>query len=157
MGPREFCADVVEKNIADFHANYADLRHAFNAVAAVDALAAHLCEWCRTNAPHELAGGDDTTYRTLLAKRDSNFEMLRDVAKAHKHVRLTRGRPKVTLASQTKSREVGYGEGGFGLGRFGGPEQVVIDDNGGHMHYVETVVDDALAFLRTEMDRLGVP
>jgi hypothetical protein len=41
------------------------------------------------------------------------------------------------------------------LGRFGGP--VVIDDNGGKMHYIESVVDDALAFLRTEMDRLGLP
>lgn len=120
MGLREFCADVVEKNIADFHANCADLRHAFSAVAAVDALAAHLCEWCRTNAPHEFAGGDDTTNRGLLAKRDMNLEMLRDVAKAHKHVRLTRGSLRVTLASQTQSREVGYGEGGFGLGRFGG-------------------------------------
>ena len=38
-----------------------------------------------------------------------------------------------------------------------GDKIAFIDDNGGHMHYVETVVDDALAFLRTEMDRLGVP
>jgi hypothetical protein len=34
-----FALTSFEKNIADFHASYADLRHAFNAVAAVDALA----------------------------------------------------------------------------------------------------------------------
>lgn len=156
MGPREFNAEVVAKNIADFHADYASLRLAFNAVASVDALAAHLCEWCRANAPHELAGGDDTAYREALARRNSSFELLRDVAKAQKHVRLTRGNPKVNLASQTSSRGVGFGEGGFGLGRYGGPEQVVIDDNNGAMHYVEHIADEAVAFLSQEMDRLGV-
>jgi hypothetical protein len=156
MGPREFCAEVVAKNITDFHADYASLRLAFNTIASVDALAAHLCEWCRTNAPQELAGGDDSTYRAALAKRNAAFEMLRDVAKAQKHVRLTKGNPKVTLASQTSARGVGYGEGGYGLGRYGGPEQVVIDDNNGDMHYVEHIVDEAVTFLLTEMDRLAV-
>jgi hypothetical protein len=157
MGPREFFAEVVEKNVAEFHANCASLRHALNAIASVDALVAHICEWCRINAPHELQGGDDTGFRQTLALKSLNFEMLRDTVKAQKHVRLDRGNPKVTTASQTSSRAVGFGEGGFGLGRFGGSPQVVIDDNSGHMHYVEHVVDEALEFLKGEMTRLGIP
>lgn len=157
MQPREFYNQVVAKNIDDFHADYASERFAFNAIASVDALAAHLWSWCVANAPAEAGLGDDTAYRAMLAGRHPDFGLLRDVAKAQKHVRLTRGNPKVNNASQAVSRGVGFGEGGFGLGRFGGPEQVVVDDNNGDMHYVEHLVDDVVEFLLAEMNRVGVP
>ena len=40
MMPREFLNEVVMPNVADLHASYTEVRSAFNAVAAVDALAA---------------------------------------------------------------------------------------------------------------------
>ena len=59
MTPREFLENVVRPNVEDFDANYGSVRQAYNAVAAVDALAAHLYLWCKTNAPSEIAGVSD--------------------------------------------------------------------------------------------------
>ena len=42
MTPRQFLEQIVRPNVVEFHANCANMRHAYNAVAAVDALAAHL-------------------------------------------------------------------------------------------------------------------
>jgi hypothetical protein len=50
MTPRDFLEAVVRPNVDDFHAQFPDLRHAYNAISAVDALAAHLYVWARTNA-----------------------------------------------------------------------------------------------------------
>ncbi len=157
MTPKEFLVEVVTPNVAAFHDDFASLRHAVNAVAAVDALAAHLFEWCKVNAPTEVCGSvDDSTYREALATRSPAFSLLRDMAKAQKHVRLTRGNPQVTQEHQVSIRPIGFGEGGSGCGRYGGPTQVVVDINGGDFQYVEEVVDEALAFLQGEMQRLSV-
>jgi len=50
--PRQFLETVVRPNVADFHSHFAGLRHAHNAIGAVDALAAHLYVWATENAPH---------------------------------------------------------------------------------------------------------
>src|SRR3989454_4985189 len=82
MIPREFLDQVVRPNVAEFHANYGSLRHGYNAVAAADALVAHIF-WYIRNAP---AQGDDTAYRATLASQNHDFRLLRDIAKAQKHV-----------------------------------------------------------------------
>jgi hypothetical protein len=158
MTPREFLNAIVKPNVAEFHDNYEDMRRAFNAVAAVDALAAHLYVWAKANAiasPAVSSSGDDTVYRATLAARDSDFALLRDVAKAQKHVHLTRGTPQVIRSDQISTREIGFGEGGFGEGRYGGPQQVVVDTQPGEFSYIETVVNNSLAFLEAEMTSLG--
>ena len=158
MTPREFLEQVVRPNVADFHANYGSLRHSYNAVAAVDALAAHIYVWCTTNVPAQVYGAaDDSAYRTKLAGLNHDFGLLRDIAKAQKHVHLTRGTPQVTRAEQVSARPIGYGEGQYGAGRYDGPPQLVVDINPGDFRYVESVVDAALAFLvEREMQRLGI-
>jgi hypothetical protein len=157
MTPKEFLSEVVRPNVSTFHDDFASFRHAFNAVAAVDALAAHLFMWCKANAPAEVAGsGDDTVYRGTLASRCPAFRLLRDISKAQKHVHLTRGSPQVTRENQVNVRPIGAGKGGIGCGRAGGPPQVVVDINGGVFDYVEDVVDEALAFIEGEMRRLNV-
>jgi len=45
MSARDFLQDIVRPNVSDFHANFGSRRHAYNAVSAVDALAAHLYVW----------------------------------------------------------------------------------------------------------------
>ena len=152
MTPREFLDQVVRPNVADFHANYGSLRHGYNAVAVVDALAAHIF-WYIRNAP---AQGDDTAYRATLASRNHDFRLLRDIAKAQKHVRLTKGVPQVVRAEQVSARSISYGEGQYGAGRYDGPPQLVVDINPGDFRYVESVVDAALTFLEGEMQRLGI-
>src|SRR5262249_28608625 len=136
MVPNQFLIEIVRPNVAIFHEDFASLRHAFNAVAGIDALAAHIFVWCKENKPAEIEGvRDDTEYRAALALRCSAFRLLRDIAKANKHVHLTRGDPQVTSEAQVKIRPIGYGVGGFGCGRFGGPPQVVVDTNGGAFEY----------------------
>lgn len=156
MTPREFLESVVRPNIQDFHDNFASLRHAHNAVSSVDALAAHLYVWAKTHAPTAVASvNDDSYYRQTLSLRDQQFALLRDIAKAQKHVHLTRHSPQVARADQVTSRAIGYGEGGYGEGRFGGVEQVVVDVSPGDFRYVESIVDDGLVFLEAEMTALG--
>lgn len=156
MTARQFLTDVVHPNVSDFHSRYDDVRFAYNAISAVDALAAHLFEWVAANNPSAVTGiPDDTVYRGALAARDQGFALLRDIAKAQKHVRLTRGSPQVSQASQITARPIGFGLGGFGQGRYGGPPQVVVDITPTHFEYVESVVDNALAFLEAEMTALG--
>jgi hypothetical protein len=157
MTPREFLDQIVRLNVAEFHANYADMRHAYNAIAAVDSLAAHIYVWCTANAPAEVAGiPDDTQYRATLAGANNDFLLLRDIAKAQKHVELTRGTPVIGSATQISARPVGWGKGPYGHGRWGGVPQVVIDLNTGRMQYVERIVDSALAVLEAEMVRLNI-
>jgi hypothetical protein len=111
MTPRQFFDQVVRPNVAEFHADDDDMRHAYNAVAAVDALAAHIYVWCTGNATAEVTGlKDDSHYRVKLAAAHDVFRLLRDIAKAQKHVRLTKGTPAIPGAEQISTRAVGFGE-----------------------------------------------
>lgn len=157
MTPREFLEAVVRFDVAEFRDEYGNIRRAYHAVTAVDALAAHIFVWCRTNAPTEIAGlDDDTHYRGKLSERSSDFRLLRDIAKAQKHVHLERGKPEATKAAQVVARPLGFGEGGFGQGRFGGPPQVVVAMDSGDLRYVEQIVIAALGLLEAEMTRLKI-
>ena len=122
MTPRDFWMRVAAPNIADFHANFADIGHAYNAAASIDALAAHIYDWCVTHAPAEIVGvRDDAHYREMLAQCNDHFALLRDIAKAQKHVELDGGNPKINLVSQISRRPIGWGEGDYGADRYGGP------------------------------------
>lgn len=157
MGPAEFLNIVVQPNVREMGEHYEDLRYAMNAIASVDALAAHIFHWCQRHAPEEVAGlKDDTWYREHLAQANLDFGLLRDLAKAHKHVHLNRGQPQVSSASQTSIRSVGWDEAPWDEGRWGGPPQVVVKTDKGEFRPVEAVVGNALEFLQQEMQRLGV-
>ena len=155
MTPCQFLEQIVRPNVVQYHADDANMRHAFNAVAAVDAIAAHIYVWCLANAPAEVAGlSDDTHYRKKLADRHNDFLLLHDISKAQKHVKLIRGAPAIAEAKQISTGPVGFGEGPFGHGRYGGPPQVVIDIDTSTMRYVRQIVDSALQFLEGELTRL---
>lgn len=155
MTPCRFIEQIVRPNVAEFHADAANMRRAYNAVTAVDALAAHIYVWCLANSPAEVAGvKDDTCYRAKLANNHNDFRLLRDISKAQKHVELTRRAPAIAKEKQISTRPVGFGEGPFGNGGYGGPPQVVIDINTSTMRYVGQIVDSALQFLEGELARL---
>lgn len=159
MTPREFLDIVVRPDIADFIDNYGDIRLGYNATAAVDSLMAHIFEWCRDNAPTEISDVvDDSAFRHELVRRLNNedLSLLVEVAKCQKHVRLTRGTPSVTTATQIKTRSLGWGQARWGEGRWGGPPQVSIETNNGNLRVLETVLTRALEAIELEMGRLGV-
>ena len=157
MTPAQFLSEVVRPNVAEFRANDASIRLAHNAVAAVDSLSAHIYQWCKANAPTEVSGlTNDTHYRKRLAAQYDDFGLLRDIAKALKHVRVTRNPPQIAEAKQISTRDVGYGEGPYGDGRYGGPPQVVVDIDARTMRYVGQIVDSALSILEGEISRLRI-
>ncbi len=148
MTPREFLDTVVQPNVAEFSENYDDVRRAFNAVASVDALAAYLYQHLRSsNHPDVDSVSDDSQYRAELATQHPDFGLLRDVAKAHKHVRLVRGNPEVSGADQTEVKSLAYGEARYGEGRFGSPDQVVVVTDSGENRVIESLVAGCVKFL----------
>lgn len=156
MTPHEFLETVVRPNVDEFHTYCADMRRAHNAVSAVDALAAHLFTWAKQNGATSIASiQTDSHFRGVLAARSSDFALLRDIAKAQKHVRLTQRDPQVTSADQIVSRAIGWGEGPYGLGHYGCVQQVVVDIAPCDFTYLENTIDGALAFLEAEMTALG--
>lgn len=158
MGPRAFLAKIVRPNVAELNSEFGDLRRAFNAIAAVDALAAHIFLWCRAHAPHEVAGiKNDAGYRDKLAKENADFRLLRDAAKANKHIELTQGHPQVKGASQIKADERGWGSAVWGETRWGSPIQVYVSADPGPTRTADNLVNGALSFLEQEMDRFGIP
>jgi hypothetical protein len=158
MGPRVFLAEIVRPNVAELNSEFGDLRRAFNAIAAVDALAAHIFLWCRVHAPQEVAGIKiDAGYRDKLARENADFRLLRDAAKANKHVELTQGHPQVEHASQIKAEGRGWRSAVGGETRWGSPVQVYVSANPGPTRAADNLVNGALSFLESEMDRLGIP
>ena len=160
MNPGEFLESVVRPNRADLAGDYASLRRAFNAVASVDALAAQLFDWLQHHRPDLVVGGeDDTQFRRRLAARSPEFRLVRDIAKAQKHVHLKKMTPLLSRSDQVVAQPIGFGEGRYGEGRFGGPEQVVVKLNEGSpeesLEYVETTLDRAIVFLECELRSVG--
>ena len=154
MNVRDYLDTVVRPNVAAFEASYADLRLAHNAAHSVDALAAHI--FVAAGGSAAKLGRDDTEYRENLAAKDEMFRLLRDVAKAAKHVELTRGKPEVSKADQISTKQLGYGEARYGEGRYGSPPQAVVTTDSGDHRVLEAVVVRALAFLEHEMKVLGI-
>lgn len=156
MTPKSFLETVVAPNVEDFHNNFSSLRHAHNAISALDSLAAHLYCWAVANSPNVVSSAKgDSCYRNELAERNGSFKLLRDIAKAQKHVHLTRHNPQVERADQVTSKNIGWGDGGYGQGRSGGGEQVIVNDYNDQIHYVEEIIDLSLKFMISEMRELG--
>lgn len=152
MTPLEYLENVIEPNVAALRADFSNLRHNLNAVHAVDALAAHIYHASNGAAP----GEDDSHYRDEIAKLYPEFALLRDIAKAIKHVRLDRGSPHTRRGDKLERRSLGWGEAAWGDGRWGGPPQVVIPLDSGGVRVVETVVGNALDALKIEMAKYGL-
>jgi hypothetical protein len=156
MTPREFLESVVRPNVEEFGRHCGDFRCAYNAIASVDALAAHLYFWAIEHSRSAVdSAADDSAYRAELATRNQDFKLLRDIAKAQKHVYLNRNPPPVKRADQVTVRPTGFGEGPYGRGRYGGGDQVVVEITSGQIDFVESIVKGSLGYLEDEMRNLG--
>lgn len=80
-------------------------------------------------------------FRAELAKQCGDFALLRDVAEAHKHMKLDRPTRVVTNASQTARGATGYGEGPYGEGPYGGGPSIVVELDGGSKRHLTAVAD----------------
>jgi len=138
---------VVRPNAADLELAFGDVRVAYNAVAAVDSLAAHIFHWLVSLTPPGTSAADDSQYRKELADAHGDFALLRDLAKAQKHVELTRHTPQVSRASQVEVKSLGYGEARWDEGRWDSPPQVYVQTNSGSLRAVDALVRNSIALL----------
>lgn len=80
--------------------------------------------------------------------------LLRDVAEAFKHHKLDRKNARVVGADAVVACQSGYGRLGFGEGKFGGTDQVVITESDGSQRALTSVLQNVIDAWRT---RLGLP
>ena len=151
MTPVDYLKDVVEPNLAALAADYGSIRHNLNAVHAVDALAAHIYYASNGAAP----GTDDTVYRAELAKHFPEFALLRDIAKAIKHVRLIQGSPQTSRGDHIEVRSLGWDEAASGDGQLG---RAATGSYSRRLRWDAGCRDggDALEVLKAEMIKYGL-
>jgi hypothetical protein len=148
---------VVLPNVSEQAANQSDGRLAFNAVCSVDALAAHIFFWCRTHVPDSVKDyKNDSVFRNHLSDRNTSFRILRDLANAQKHVTLIYKDPLIKAADRISERMLGWDEATWDEGYWDGVSQIVVETVVGELKVVSTAVQEALEFLKSEMDCLGI-
>jgi hypothetical protein len=74
-------------------------------------------------------------FASALEQEYPNFALIRGIANAGKHLSLNGPRPHpditITNAAQIGTRALGWGEGGFGVGPYGGSPQVITEAESG--------------------------
>jgi hypothetical protein len=151
---RQFLEEIARPNVVDLADDYGNVRKALNALHSVDALTAYIYN----DAGRRSGTGskDDSQFRAKLSKQNPDFRLLRDVAKAAKHVVLEKGAPIVTKAEQIRAMSLGFDIGSWDEIRFDGPPQAVVITDAGEHRTIEAVVSKALDFLEGEMARRGL-
>ena len=162
MGPRDFHKTVVLPDFRDFQANDTDIRAAYHAVTSTDALAAQIYWWCKQNNVGAISGiDDDSHYRGELAKHDSDFGLLRDIANAQKHVFLVKPKkrkPQISGADGVSVRQLGWkDEPRWDEAKWDSPAQIVVRTKRGDNRVVLNLVEHGLNMLESEMKVLSVP
>ncbi len=144
--PRQFFEDYVKPNYEAWRANQLDVRLAKNAVADANNMAARVFMHWEKNDPSKVYGvTSEGRYRAELTARECrDFGLVRDVAEAHKHVELDRAPRQVTRSEQTTVGGMGYGEGGWSEGTYGGGPQLVITLDNGRKRALSAVLKDVI-------------
>ncbi len=152
MSAKDFLDRVAEPDVVALEQDYGDERTAYHAVHSVDALAAHIYHDL-ISAGHVFLSTtrDDLAFRESLAQSHADFALLRDLAKALKHVRLTRGNPEVSQASQVSPRRLGWDQMRWDEARSDSPPQVVVETNSGDFRPIETIARTSLDMLKSLM------
>lgn len=112
-----------------------DMRLAMNAVVSLYHMADHFWHaYANLDSSRIFATANSALFRAELANRDHRFKVLRDVAEAHKHMKLDRSTRILSESRQTGVGSTGYGQAGYGTGPYGGGSSVVVelDDNTKH-------------------------
>ena len=127
-----------------------EIRLAMNAAVALNQMADHYWHGYASVDPGRVFNTSSAgAFRAELAKRNPEFALLRDVAEAHKHVKLDRPGRAVTSAQQSSVGTTGFGEAGFGEGPFGGGPSIVVVLDDGSKRYLSAVADEVLKLWAT--------
>lgn len=127
---KAFFQQVLKPSYDEFMGTPSTFRTAFNAVTALF----HMHEWLYEFKKPEI----EAKYAAVFPKKGDFWahvetlvpkaKFIRDLANASKHVRLTiRPSTSMTHIANTSIQTVGFGEGGYGLGRYSAPSVTMKD------------------------------
>lgn len=139
---REFFDAVVVPNNNAQHADTSNLRHAFNAIAALDA---YMGIWAHELNSSGKVSLNDETLRDMLAARSRDYQALRDMAFALKHGELTQKKVRlVRRASGLTRQESAFNSQEFAVG-FQTEELICITLENGESFAVWLSLERAMA------------
>jgi hypothetical protein len=118
-----------------------DIRLAMNAAVALNQMADHYWHAFAAGEPDRVLRTTSVqAFRGELGKQQPDWALVRDVAEAHKHVKLDRPSRVLTSAGQTTVAPTAYGRTGYGTGPYGGTPSVVVQlDSGTSVHFSSAV------------------
>lgn len=124
-----------------------DIRLAMNAVVSLYHMADHFWHaYNQTNPNLTFQTRNSALFRAALATRDNHFAVLRDVAEAHKHMKLDRPARILTDSTQSGIGSTGWSEVGYGIGPYGGGPSIIVHLNDNSKYH--------LSFLAQEVQKL---
>lgn len=141
----KFFNDFVVPGIKDWRKNQVDVRLAMNLANSLNNLVEYY--WCVYESIHTdrvFHTLSVKAFRTELSRRNKDIALIRDIADAHKHLKLGRVDREITNANQTTSQCIGYGQA-YGM-CYGGGELLVVTLDDGQERYFSLVAESAFAF-----------
>lgn len=112
------------------------IRLAMSVAVALNQMADHLWHaYANVDPSRVFNTASARAFRAEMGRRHAHFAIVRDVAEAHKHVRLDRPARVLTGGEQTALGATGWGEGGFGTGPYGGGPSIVVELDDGTKHH----------------------
>ncbi|CAH1088927.1 hypothetical protein [Candidatus Nitrotoga sp. 1052] len=112
------------------------IRLAMSAAIALNQMADHLWHAYTNVDPSRVFNTvSPSAFRAELGRRHAHFAIVRDVAEAHKHVKLDRSSRVLTGVEQTVVGATGWGEADFGTGPYGGGPSIVVELDDGTKHH----------------------
>ena len=145
MSAREFFDKYLIPNVREWEGEPLYERRAMNAVLSLN----HMADWfflqSKDEAKLPMSVTGTKQYREHLVSAECpDFQIIWDVADAHKHFKLDRKSAKVKQAVQTTVGSLGWGQGGYGAGVFGGGPQIVVDFSNNKKRALSTPVQNVV-------------
>ena len=127
-----------------------DIRLAMSAAVALNQMADHYWHgFASVDSGRVFHAENSKAFRAELANKNEDWALLRDVAEAHKHVKLNRPARAVTSAGQAFVISTGFGTTPYGTRPWGGTSSVVIELDNGRRVYFSATVDKVMELWAT--------
>ena len=144
MNARDFLHEHVRPTVKHWRVAPDELWRAMNAVLNLNQLADY--RW------HDLgARGALIEFRRALVNRCPSFQLIWDVADAHKHMKISRTERTLTSAGQASVVPVGWDDAEFGILEWGSSPEVVIYTDQGQMKRLKPVIEEVLTMWEAEL------
>ncbi len=153
----DYFREVVIPNKEAFFGQTSTFAAALNLATALF----HLHEWLHEGYRSQLEAhfsksfGKASDFWLAVQATNTNFGYIRDVTNASKHVNIGKHPPSTGMRhiANTHLITAGYGQGGYGTGKFGGAPDIVFDDGGNQISF-DDCATELFAYWETLMTQV---